>query len=422
LFEGFGPAEPLPHEAFLEERSTARVPETEMEEGLPIRPSRVRRLRTHRAVMGATVVVGLVLLAGVVNLSLRKHVTLVVDGEHETVATTSSSVQDLLADEGLTLTSAVLVQPSPTSVIADGMTVVVKPARVASGAEAFLAASAAGNTSEAPAVFESPTDVGVWVMAGTSSVAVDPTDLLVESDFSASSVGTSPVVSVQAVVLGKVRDVLTNAGTTGELLSAMGIKPDADDRVRPSPETPLHAGTTLTFDEVSVVTTMEAITIPFDVQTDFTASMTPGTPVKVLQQGRDGRGVGTFLVTRVNGEIESRRVIGRWIEREPVTEKRLSPPESMYAGTTDVPGAEGDLQTGHATWYDPPWSGLTAAHPTLPFGTLVTVTDEETGRSVTVTINDRGPFGTGRIIDLSPEAFAVLQPLGAGVLDVQLSW
>jgi len=88
----------------------------------------------------------------------------------------------------------------------------------------------------------------------------------------------------------------------------------------------------------------------------------------------------------------------------------------------DVPGAEGSLQTGHATWYDPPWSGLTAAHPTLPFGTLVTVTDDETGRSVTVTINDRGPFGPGRVIDLSPEAFAVLQPLGAGVLDVQLSW
>ena len=75
-----------------------------------------------------------------------------------------------------------------------------------------------------------------------------------------------------------------------------------------------------------------------------------------------------------------------------------------------------------ATWYDPPWSGLTAAHPTLPFGTLVTVTDLETGRSVTVTINDRGPFGTGRIIDLSPEAFAVLQPLGAGILDVSISW
>lgn len=372
--------------------------------------------------MAATVVVGVVLVTGVVNLSLRKHVTLVVDGEHQTVSTTSDSVQDLLTDEGITLSSAVLVQPSPTSVIADGMTVVVNPARVAPGAEAFLAASAARVTGDTPTIFESPTDVGVWVMAGTDQASVDVTDLVVESDFSASSAGTSPAVSVQAVVLGKVRDVLTNADTTGELLSAMGIEPDADDRVRPSPETPLHAGTTVTFDEVRVVTEMEAITIAFDVHTEYTPRMLPGTPVKVLQEGRDGHGIGTFLVTSVNGEIESRRLIGRWIEREPVTEQRLSPPQSMYGGTTDVPGAVDDTQSGLATWYDPPWAGLTAAHPSLPFGTLVTVTDAETGRSVTVTINDRGPFGTGRIIDLSPEAFAVLQPLGAGVLDVSIAW
>ena len=228
-------------------------------------------------------------------------------------------------------------------------------------------------------VFESSTDVGVWVMAGTSEASVEQTERLVESDFSASSAGTSPVVSVQAVVLGKVRDVLTNADTTGELLSAMGIQPDADDRVRPSPETPLHDGATVSFDEVHVDTTIEAIVLPFDVHTEYTPSMTPGRPVKVLQEGSDGRGIGTFLVTSVNGEVESRRLIGRWIEREPVTERRLSPPQSMYGGTTDVPGAIGDTQSGLATWYDPPWSGLTAAHPTLPFGTLVTVTDEEIG-------------------------------------------
>jgi rare lipoprotein A len=202
----------------------------------------------------------------------------------------------------------------------------------------------------------------------------------------------------------------------------MGIQPDADDRVRPSLQTSLHAGSTVTFDEVRVVTEMEAINIPFDVQTEYTPNMTPGMPVKVLREGRDGHGIGTFAVTSVNGTIESRTLIGRWVEREPIDERRLSPPESMYAGTTEVPGAVDDTQAGLATWYDPPWAGLTAAHPTLPFGTLVTVTDDESGRSVTVTINDRGPFGTGRIIDLSPEAFEVLQPLGAGVLDVSIAW
>jgi rare lipoprotein A len=49
-------------------------------------------------------------------------------------------------------------------------------------------------------------------------------------------------------------------------------------------------------------------------------------------------------------------------------------------------------------------SGLTAAHRTLPFGTLVRVTNDATGRSVVVRINDRGPFVRGRIIDLTPAA------------------
>jgi rare lipoprotein A len=53
-------------------------------------------------------------------------------------------------------------------------------------------------------------------------------------------------------------------------------------------------------------------------------------------------------------------------------------------------------------------SGLTAAHRTLPFGTLVRVTNNATGRSVVVRINDRGPFVAGRVIDLTPTAAQAL--------------
>lgn len=52
---------------------------------------------------------------------------------------------------------------------------------------------------------------------------------------------------------------------------------------------------------------------------------------------------------------------------------------------------------------------LTAAHRTLPFGTMVRVTNLRNGRSVVVRINDRGPFNKGRIIDVSPAAAKVLQ-------------
>jgi rare lipoprotein A len=49
-------------------------------------------------------------------------------------------------------------------------------------------------------------------------------------------------------------------------------------------------------------------------------------------------------------------------------------------------------------------AALTAAHRTLPFGTLIKVTNPRNGRSVVVRVNDRGPFHGGRVIDLSQEA------------------
>jgi rare lipoprotein A len=63
---------------------------------------------------------------------------------------------------------------------------------------------------------------------------------------------------------------------------------------------------------------------------------------------------------------------------------------------------------------------LTAAHRTLPFGTRVRVTNVATGRSVTVLVNDRGPFVTGRIVDVSYSAAEMLGIIGRGVAKVKL--
>jgi rare lipoprotein A len=63
---------------------------------------------------------------------------------------------------------------------------------------------------------------------------------------------------------------------------------------------------------------------------------------------------------------------------------------------------------------------LTAAHKSLPFGTRVRVTHARSGRSVDVTINDRGPFIAGRIIDLSRAAARVIGMTGEGVAAVRL--
>jgi rare lipoprotein A len=66
-------------------------------------------------------------------------------------------------------------------------------------------------------------------------------------------------------------------------------------------------------------------------------------------------------------------------------------------------------------------NGLTAAHKTLPFGTMVKVTNTRNGRSVVVKITDRGPFGRGRIIDLTPAGARALGFYDAGITPVTLT-
>ncbi len=85
------------------------------------------------------------------------------------------------------------------------------------------------------------------------------------------------------------------------------------------------------------------------------------------------------------------------------------------------------IQSGAASWHGPGFHGkrtangetfntnaLTAAHKALPFGTEVRVTNERTGKSVVVHINDRGPYAHGRVIDLSKAAAEAVGISGVG--------
>lgn len=98
-----------------------------------------------------------------------------------------------------------------------------------------------------------------------------------------------------------------------------------------------------------------------------------------------------------------------------------------------VPAAIGASETGLASWYGHPYHGraaangeiydmekLTAAHRTLPFGTMVRVTNLTNGKTVDVRIIDRGPFVAGRIIDLSHAAAQEIEIIGPGVAQVRL--
>jgi len=104
--------------------------------------------------------------------------------------------------------------------------------------------------------------------------------------------------------------------------------------------------------------------------------------------------------------------------------------EAERPGTIERPRA-GSVERGMATWYGGSLNGgstasgerfdqnaMTAAHKTLPMGSIVRVTNLKNDRQVTVRINDRGPFARGRIIDLSRAAARVLKMIDDGVVPV----
>ena len=115
-----------------------------------------------------------------------------------------------------------------------------------------------------------------------------------------------------------------------------------------------------------------------------------------------------------------------------------SPPETEPAPpivTIPEPSQPTTMETGLASWYGPKFHGkltasgevfnqekFTAAHPTLPWGSRVKVTNLDNGKSVDVRINDRGPFKRGRIIDVTRAAAKALGMMGRGITTVRVEW
>lgn len=114
----------------------------------------------------------------------------------------------------------------------------------------------------------------------------------------------------------------------------------------------------------------------------------------------------------------------------PLAEQSPQGPTVQKAALGSQSTERPDSETGSASWYElksPTASGepmdagaLTAAHPSLAFGTAVLVENPSNGRSVVVRVTDRGPFTGGRIIDLSKAAAERLGMVAAGTATVRI--
>jgi rare lipoprotein A len=109
----------------------------------------------------------------------------------------------------------------------------------------------------------------------------------------------------------------------------------------------------------------------------------------------------------------------------------LVPPKKSKS--TDIPPSGIYTEEGNASWYGAPFHGrkasngevydmnkMTAAHRTLPFSSMVRVTNLNNGKSTVVRITDRGPFVDNRIIDLSRAAAQEIESIGPGVVPVRI--
>jgi rare lipoprotein A len=111
----------------------------------------------------------------------------------------------------------------------------------------------------------------------------------------------------------------------------------------------------------------------------------------------------------------------------PPTTRPPSPTTTAAPATTTTRAPAGSStsssarsEQGPASWYDAPAG--TCAHPSLPFGTVVTVENLATGATTTCRVEDRGPYQGGRIIDLSEQSFSQIAPTSDGVIQVRISW
>jgi rare lipoprotein A (peptidoglycan hydrolase) len=101
---------------------------------------------------------------------------------------------------------------------------------------------------------------------------------------------------------------------------------------------------------------------------------------------------------------------------------RATPVAAVMPATSSVaPVVATDGEHGQATWYAAAPAGMCAS-PTLPFGTVLTVTNVADGASTTCTVDDREGAGYPRVVDMSPSGFAQLADPSQGVVDVTISW
>lgn len=227
------------------------------------------------------------------------------------------------------------------------------------------------------------------------------------------SLSVRNAVHARVRVDGRVRDVVSSGESVSQLLAQAGVEVGENDYVIPGRKLEPSDGMWIRVVRVRRIVEVRHVQVPFQRVTQRDPELESGVR-KIVQTGAEGTKVRRIQFVLEDGKRVSSAILSEEMTRDPRNHiVRVGTKAPTYDGG-------GHTQKGIASWYGA--DGLVAAHRTLPFGTVVKVTNLDTGKSVNVRIADRGPYVDGRVIDLSDDAFSEVAPLGSGTFNSKIEW
>ncbi|MES7229532.1 septal ring lytic transglycosylase RlpA family protein [Cutibacterium acnes] len=369
----------------------------------------------------------------------RDTVTFSVDGVSQQAKVKPGTVKQALAQQGITVGPHDDVQPSLDSEIHDGQVITVNYGRrvvVTIDGKKVVRWTTAKNVAE--------------VLAQLNQS--DPDNLVSVSrslDISRAGLSFSMQTAKDVTVtIGGKTQKITAVGTVADALKAAKVEVDSSDAVNPGLGTPLSDGMKITLTMVDQKSQKRRVAVPFSTKKVEDSNLPKG-EIKVITKGVNGINEETWTVVFKDGKKVSEKKVSSKVVNAPVTQvvkvgtktaSSSSPStrsssashrstasqssDPVTSGTTCLASTygEGDGTAGGPTasgeTFDP--SAFTAASKTLPLGSTIRVTNVSNGRTVTVRINDRGPYVGGRCLDLSTAAMNAIAP-GQGLVTVRYS-
>jgi len=347
--------------------------------------------------------------------AMASDVVLSVDGQQSTVRTLAPTVGQVLASKNITVGTHDTVVPSLASKVSKGSEISVRygrPITVTIDGKQTTMWTTATTVEEALGLF------------GIDSGAKISTSRSTTISREGLSFDVNSPRNVTVTVDGATKPV-TATGTVLDALNAAGITLGTHDEVTPDLSAALTDDLAITIVRVEIRTVVKTVAVPYTTTTQNDATLASGTK-KVQAPGVNGQAAETWEQTvrdgTIVGEVRVSSAVTAAAQAQ-VTLVGTKTATSATAPTSTTPATGNSCgvswyasgsRTANGEAFNP--DGLTAASKTLPFNTLVKVTNPANGTSVTVRINDRGPYVTGRCLDLARGAFSQIASLGTGAI------